>query len=169
MNKEQLIAIIQGGHTTDGDLADAILKKMSSVETPDQTMIECVAGAISKHISTSLYQREVLAAARYIAHLYCSNQPAPISVTCQIYGLVGACEECNTHAENDVNETNKILADNYLKLTCGSAPSVPEGYVLVPVEPTVDQIVEGQDAGSIENSKRVVRIYKAMLAASRSE
>ena len=49
------------------------------------------------------------------------------------------------------------------------APSVPEGYVMVPVEPSVDQIVEGQDAGSIENSKRIVRIYKAMLSAARSE
>lgn len=49
------------------------------------------------------------------------------------------------------------------------APSVPEGYVLVPIEPTVNQIVAGQDSGSIENSKRIVRIYKAMLAAASSK
>lgn len=48
-------------------------------------------------------------------------KPEPTSVTCQIYGhVVGACSECNTHAENDVNETNKVLADNYMKLTCGT-------------------------------------------------
>ena len=99
-----------------------------------------------------------------------SGQEPVSQVTCQIYGhVVGACDECNTHTEKDVNETNKRLADNYLKLTCGIAPSVPEGYVLVPIEPTVNQIVAGQDSGSIENSKRIVRIYKAMLAAARSE
>ena len=59
--------------------------------------------------------------------------------------------------------------DQLYPLYLHPAPNVPEGYVLVPVEPSVDQIVDGQDAGSIENSKRVVRIYKAMLAASRSE
>jgi len=99
-----------------------------------------------------------------------SGQEPVSQVTCQIYGhVVGACDECNTHTEKDVNETNKRLADNYLKLTCGIAPSVPEGYVLVPIEPTVNQIVAGQDSGSIENSKRIVRIYKAMLSAARSE
>lgn len=62
-----------------------------------------------------------------------THPPAPISVTCQIYGhVVGACDECNTHAENDVNETNKILADNYLKLTCGNpAPSAVEMQELI--------------------------------------
>lgn len=60
-------------------------------------------------------------------------------------------------------------ADLGTKLYLHPSPSVPEGYVLVPIEPTVNQIVAGQDSGSIENSKRIVRIYKAMLAAARSE
>lgn len=60
--------------------------------------------------------------------LYLHPAPSvPTQVTCQLYGhVVGACDECNTHTEKDVNETNKRLADNYLKLTCGIAPSVPE-------------------------------------------
>ena len=29
MNKEQILAIIQGGHTTDGDLADALLAELA--------------------------------------------------------------------------------------------------------------------------------------------
>ena len=38
-------------------------------------------------------------------------------VTCQTFGhVVGACSECNTHVEQDVNETNHVLASNYLKL-----------------------------------------------------
>ena len=60
-------------------------------------------------------------------------------------------------------------ADLGTKLYLHPAPSVPEGYQLVPIEPTVNQIVAGQDSGSIENSKRIVRIYKAMLAAARSK
>jgi len=98
-------------------------------QKPDQTMIECVAGAISKHISTNLYQREVIAAAQYIVHRYCNPAPSAVTqVTCQIYGhVVGACDECNTHAENDINETIKILANNYIELTCGdSSLIVPE-------------------------------------------
>ena len=34
MNKEQLLAIIQGGHLTDGDLADAILAELVKVQEP---------------------------------------------------------------------------------------------------------------------------------------
>ena len=34
MNKEQLIAIIQGGHTTDGDLAEALLAELAKVQEP---------------------------------------------------------------------------------------------------------------------------------------
>ena len=38
-------------------------------------------------------------------------------VTCQTFGhVVGACSECNTHIEQDVNETNHVLASNYLKM-----------------------------------------------------
>lgn len=40
------------------------------------TGIEQIAGAISKHITTNLYQREVLAAAQYIYRRYCTA-PAP--------------------------------------------------------------------------------------------
>lgn len=34
MNKEQILAIIQGGHTTDGDLADALLAELAKVQEP---------------------------------------------------------------------------------------------------------------------------------------
>jgi len=46
------------------------------------------------------------------------THPSPAStVTCQIYGhVVGACGECNTHEEADVNVTNAKLASNYLEL-----------------------------------------------------
>lgn len=45
------------------------------------------------------------------------------TVTCQIYGhVVKHCAECNVGAEadEDVNETNKVLADNFIKMTCKS-------------------------------------------------
>ena len=34
MNKERIITIIQGGHTTDGDLADALLAELAKVQEP---------------------------------------------------------------------------------------------------------------------------------------
>lgn len=34
MNKEQILAIIQGGHTTDGDLADALLAELAKQSEP---------------------------------------------------------------------------------------------------------------------------------------
>ena len=97
--------------------------------------------------------------------LYLHPAPSvPTQVTCQLYGhVVGACDECNTHTEKDVNETNKRLADNYLKLTCGIAPSVPEGYQLVPIEPTEAM----QEAWDGESS--LMGTWNAMLAAARSE
>ncbi len=60
-----------------------------------------------------------------------------------------------------------VTAGHTVAVYIHPAPSVPEGYVMAPVEPTLDQIVDGQDAGSIENSKRIIRIYKAMLSAAR--
>lgn len=47
--------------------------------------------------------------------------------------------------------------------------AIPEGMALVPVEPNTEMIVAGQDAGSIENSHRIRRIYTAMLAAAQGE
>ena len=43
---------------------------------------------------------------------------------------------------------------------------IPEGYKLVPVEPTVEMLFACQDAGSISNHQRGKRIYKAMLEAA---
>ncbi len=46
-----------------------------------------------------------------------AQPPATVTVTCQTYGhVVGACAECNTHAEADVNETNAVLASRYFDL-----------------------------------------------------
>ena len=74
------------------------------------------------------------------------------------------CQRGRDEHNNFIQRNNQVVA-----LYDTPAPSVPEGYVLVPIEPTVNQIVAGQDSGSIENSKRIVRIYKAMLSAARSE
>ena len=127
MNKEQLIAIIQGGHTTDGDLAEALLAELAKVQEPFGYYEN---GRWS--IVTDGGPDKWRARKEYTGPLYTHPIPQP-------------------------------------DLVAYPAPSVPEGYQLVPIEPTVDQIVAGQDAASIENSKRIVRIYKAMLSAARSE
>ena len=45
------------------------------------------------------------------------------------------------------------------------APSVPEGYQLVPIEPTEVMIAAGRQLGDVSYGD----IYKAMLSAARSE
>ncbi|MFM9934150.1 hypothetical protein [Achromobacter xylosoxidans] len=45
---------------------------------------------------------------------------------------------------------------------------VPAGWKLVPITPTIDMVVDGQDAGSILGP-RAKRIYAAMLAAAPTE
>lgn len=44
--------------------------------------------------------------------------------------------------------------------------SVPDGWKLVPVEPTKAMLFACEDAGSIHNQQRGKRIYEAMLAAA---
>lgn len=55
-------------------IESAVLEKLKAQE-PDKTKIECVTGAIYKHISGELYPREVIAAAQYIVHRYCTSLP----------------------------------------------------------------------------------------------
>lgn len=43
---------------------------------------------------------------------------------------------------------------------------VPDGWKLVPVEPTQEMLFACEDAGSIQNHQRGKRIYRAMLAAA---
>lgn len=43
--------------------------------------------------------------------------------------------------------------------------TIPAGWKLVPIEPTIDMIVDGQDTGSVLGP-RVRRIYAAMLNAA---
>lgn len=52
-------------------IESAVLEKLKAQES-DKTKIECVTGAIYKYISEELYPREVIAAAQYIVHRYCT-------------------------------------------------------------------------------------------------
>jgi hypothetical protein len=50
--------------------------------------------------------------------------------------------------------------------------TIPEGYVLVPVEPTPEMLIDGRDAdiewqGSDDDANGLSVIYKAMIAAAR--
>lgn len=50
----------------------------------------------------------------------------------------------------------------------GSPPVIPEGYVMVPKEPTVNQWAAGMQAFD-SGVDKVTRVYKAMLAAAPQE
>ena len=53
-------------------------------------------------------------------------------------------------------------------LSAGNSPVIPEGYVMVPKEPTVNQWAAGVQAFD-SGVEKVTRIYKAMLAAAPQE
>jgi len=78
------------------------------------------------------------------ADMLAADAHAVKSVTCQIYGhVVGTCGECNTHEDADVNATNAVLATRYfelLKKTEDQQVAVPQGWKLVPTEPTPEMI-----------------------------
>ena len=114
MNKEQLLTIIQGGHLTDGDLADALLAELANGQEPFGYYEN---GRWS--IVTDGGPDKWRARKEYTGPLY-------------------------THP----------------------APSVPEGYHLVPIEPT---LVIFSVLSCWFGSENVGRVWKAMLSAARSE
>jgi hypothetical protein len=83
------------------------------------------------------------AAAWQVVRKHIAAAPSPAQaqpITCQIYGhVVGHCGECNVgeEAAQDVAATNKVLADNYLRQTCGTAQAQP-----VATQPPADAAVE---------------------------
>jgi len=68
------------------------------------------------------------------ADMLAADAQAVKSVTCQIYGhVVGACGECNTHADSDVNATNAVLATRYFELLEkmeAQQVAVPHGWMI---------------------------------------
>ena len=111
MTRTEILTIIQGGHLTDGDLADALLAELAKVQEPFGYYEN---GRWS--IVTDGGPDKWRARKEYTGPLY-------------------------THP----------------------APSVPEGYQLVPIEPTEAM----QEAWDGESS--LMGTWNAMLAAARSE
>lgn len=52
-------------------------------------------------------------------------------------------------------------------LQAESAISVPDGFVLVPREPTLSQLKAGQDAWLADTERKSSTLYKAMIEAGR--
>lgn len=53
-------------------------------------------------------------------------------------------------------------------LSACNSPAIPDGYVMVPKEPTVNQWAAGMQAFD-SGVDKVTRVYKAMLAAAQQE
>ena len=71
------------------DLRKALEAEQAQAVEATTTKTEQVAGAISKHISTPLIQREVIAAAQYIAHRYMRPAPPPTMHLSEILAAKG--------------------------------------------------------------------------------
>lgn len=100
------------GFATDGQmeyLRKALEAEQAQAVEATTTKTEQVAGAISKHISTPLIQREVIAAAQYIAHRYMRPATPP------------AIKDSLTVAELSAELDAGMAAQNYCRGLWGAA------------------------------------------------
>ena len=67
----------------------------------------------------------------------------------------------------DIDEPSSVLMNFVNKLY--AAPPVPDGMVMVPVEPTMEMIIAGNESlGSADPRRHTVKsCYKAMIAAAK--
>ncbi|EAA2595804.1 hypothetical protein DNM18_20835 [Salmonella enterica subsp. enterica] len=83
-------------------------------------------------------------------------------------GLIRTYPDLSQPADPQISEYEKIM------LQAGNSPVIPDGYTLVPVEPTDEMIVAAMDSDDVtynESDDTVFyvhhcEIYKAMLAAA---
>lgn len=71
----------------------------------------------------------------------------------------------NTARDQEMYAAGIRTGEENTKHNAAIRAGVPDGWKLVPIEPTIDMIVDGQDTGSVLGP-RVRRIYAAMLNAA---
>ncbi|MDA3369735.1 hypothetical protein JR314_07550 [Pseudomonas aeruginosa] len=107
---------------------------------------------------------EILAAKLIETWVTKHGKPAPWSTAVEITAVA-------TNMPNDERERLLALDDD---VDAQAQHSVPEGYALVPLEPTDDMLVAGQEAwthkmerrGALEDCEEAGDVYRAMLAAA---
>ena len=158
------------------------VEQAQAVEPTLTTKTEQIAGAISRHISTPLIQREVLAAAQYIAHRYAHPVPPPAGERAE---LVTALLEClagpaalTTREATAIKDAADMLEADVSFINEGNKAqqvAVPDGWALVPIEPTEEMIVALMCTGLRHAEYRhgcdptiahMAQGYTAMLAAA---
>lgn len=103
------------------------------------------------------------------------------ALTAEVVGLKGCIAKCKMIMEcNDPGNYEDIFGGNHgvVKVVGGTRngeytiplsrhPVAPEGYKLVPIEPTEEMIEAGfQSSDWIEHYDHVLPVYKAMLSAA---
>jgi len=94
--------------------------------------------------------------------------PAPVpDVAKRLRELASIMDECK-QLRSSTGSAQRTMREAADLLAAPAAPApVPSGFVLVPVEPTIDQEVAGRDAQRFHSSLGdACRVYKAMLAAA---
>ena len=62
---------------------------------------------------------------------------------------------------------DRITLEEAFEASKQSAPSIPEGWTLVPIEPTQEMITAALESTHVLNAHRAVACYDAMLAAAK--
>lgn len=105
-----------------------------------------------------------------------ASQPAPVSVPDEVLKrLLPDAEKAEFWFEHDgkilfegVKFNNAVFEacrDAMLQGADGNSPVIPDGWVMVPVEPTANQWAAGMQAFD-SGMDKVTRVYKAMLTAA---
>lgn len=106
-------------HALSTDLIVAEAKpKAAREQEPEETLVECIAGSISKHIRQPLLQREVIEAAQYIARKYAAQiPPADVQNYTEKDSLIQQQDIALEQKDKRIAELERKLAEQQANIT----------------------------------------------------
>ncbi|EJY6445855.1 hypothetical protein OGT34_003841, partial [Salmonella enterica] len=116
----------------------------------------------------ALPRRKEWISGQQYSYVLLENVEAMVDEACRAAMLQSKYRDLSQPADPQISEYEKIM------LQAGNSPVIPDGYTLVPVEPTDEMIVAAMDSDDVtynESDDTVFyvhhrEIYKAMLAAA---
>ncbi|HHG8626210.1 TPA: hypothetical protein ACPYUI_002796 [Raoultella ornithinolytica] len=105
-----------------------------------------------------------------------TNEPIPaVALDDLLHMAASAIEDLLEHTDPNTNYYSGLWADVPGKLRAaamlqaGNSPAIPDGYVMVPIEPNGDMLAAAQDAYGETDGDIASTLRAAMLAASPQE
>ena len=163
--KEQLQEIIETDHVQCGEASELARIALASLEAEavcviDQSNLDYLKSGSDADVwpASRTEMGDVL--------LYLSAPPAPVSVPDEV-----TAEDCPAFVKYDVTDVDEAWARGFnacraamLQGADGNSPVIPDGWKLVPIDPTKDMLRAGQSV--VGFWLNTVHCYSKMLAAA---